>query len=250
MEPDRRLNDYIWPLPGIPGQVRLGFSRDESPVDRSYVLLLGDRQHRVKGASLRARHVFGANDRAIVFPQPLHLTPEVLRPGVDVKGDDVGFAQLNLLQFPQLGAVAGVVHSPYSAGERLAGVHFSRPLEDLWQKSLYPAFFVFELTLWVDRHALRPRLIPQVPPEDALIAGECLHHTLDVFFQPGILLRVGQRQCSRTLHPTGIMDSRNGRMLRTKARERVPAGIEQYQQRADVMPRSDGQELVDATLKS
>jgi len=38
-------------------------------------------------------------------------------------------------------------------------------------------------------------------------------------------------------------------MLGAGLRQRVPAGIEKHEQRADVMARREGEELVDATAK-
>src|SRR6266536_4927252 len=114
VEPDGRLVQHIGMLPRLPGQVRLRPAGDEPPVDHADPLPLRDRQYRLERASHRARHVLRANHRSVVPLEPRDLTPEVLRPAVVVKGDDIGLAQLNLLQRTEVGAVRRGVDRPHA----------------------------------------------------------------------------------------------------------------------------------------
>ncbi len=58
-------------------------------------------------------------------------------------------------------------------------------------------------------------LIPEIPGQNARITGKRTYNALDVFFKPRILGRVSKNLRSGSLHPTGIVHTRNGRMLRT-----------------------------------
>ena len=99
VKPHRRLVENIRMLPRFPRKIRLRFARNKSPVDRSHALLLRNRQHCVKGAPHRTRHVFCADYRPVILFQPRHLTFKVFRPTVIVKSDNVRLPQLNRLQF-------------------------------------------------------------------------------------------------------------------------------------------------------
>jgi hypothetical protein len=51
MEPHGRLNKNIRSLFGIPWQVGLRLARNQTPVDRRYVILIGNMERTVKGTS-------------------------------------------------------------------------------------------------------------------------------------------------------------------------------------------------------
>src|ERR1019366_1637922 len=82
--------------------------------------------------------------------------------------------------------------------------------------------------------AIRSGFVPDIPAEDAVIFGEGAYDSLHVLFEPQILARVIQRLRARTLDPPGVMHAGNGSMLRAQFRQRIPAGIEKYEQWANV----------------
>src|SRR5260370_14466961 len=94
VKPHRRLVEDVGMLPRLPRQIRLRLTSNESPVDDADPLLLCDGQYRVKGAAHGTRHVFRADHWTVVLFQPRHLAPEVFRPTVVMKSDDVGLAEL------------------------------------------------------------------------------------------------------------------------------------------------------------
>ena len=89
-------------------------------------------------------------------------------------------------------------------------------------------------------------LVPEVPGEDAGIVGECADDALDVALEARILRWIGEDFSARSLHPAGVVDAGNGRMLRAELGVRVPAGVEEDKDGADVMACGDGQKSVDA----
>ena len=125
-------------LPRLPRQLRLRLAGDESPIDRPDPFLLGNGQHRVKRATHRTDHVLGADYRPVVLLKPRHLTLEVLRPAIVMKRDYVRLAQLNLLQFTQVGSVTRDVDGPHAAGERLHGIRFTAPTRTLAAEAPLP----------------------------------------------------------------------------------------------------------------
>ena len=95
VEPDGRFAADVGMLPGIPGKVGLRFSGDQSPVDGGDVLLFRQRKNGLEGAPCGPGHVFGAQQWAMILPQPLHVFFEIFRRSVIVKGNYVGKFQLN-----------------------------------------------------------------------------------------------------------------------------------------------------------
>src|SRR4051812_20024218 len=213
MEPDRWLFEYIGMLPRVPRQIGLGFSCDEAPVDHAHPLLLCHGQESVERAPPRTSHVFGADDRPVLPFEPADLPLEIFRPAVVVKGDDVGLAELTLPDVVQVSAIGAGLDTTHATGERLAGIYRPGPLEDLRQERLDPRFLVPQLVFAIGVRVCCSRLIPEVPRENSRVAGVRAEDTLHVPLEPWILTRVGQRSCSRTLDPAGVVDSGNRGML-------------------------------------
>src|SRR5579864_6184733 len=116
MKPNGWFIDDIRMPPGIPRVIRLRLSSDETPIYRADFIFLGDRQYRIKGAAGTARHVLGAEHRAIKFLQEQNLLLEAFWPSVIVKGDHIGVLQLHLLRLGQ-GRPLHEVNVPDSAGQ-------------------------------------------------------------------------------------------------------------------------------------
>ena len=93
-------------------------------------------------------------------------------------------------------------------------------------------------------------LVPHIPAQDAIVFCEAADDVLHIAFQAGILRGIGQRRLAGPLYPAGIVHPGNRRVLRAELVGRVPAGIEQDQQRLDVMPGGDRQEGINAFLEA
>ncbi len=232
-------------LPRLPRIIRLRLPRYESPVDRSNVLVLCERKDLVKRAPGGTRHVLGADDRAMQFPQPNDLGFERFRPAVVVKGNYIRLAQLNPLNLIRRFILRNI-DVPNSAGQRLCGMHLPRPLERLRQQVRHARQLLGHLHLGfgIASRRIRAGFVPNIPPEDAIIFGKSANHPLHVGLQAGHLRAI--RQCFRagTLHPSGIVHTRNRRMLRPKLRTWIPARIEKHQQRSNMMMRRNRQKLI------
>ncbi len=70
----------------------------------------------------------------------------------------------------------------------------------------------------------------------AKAADDALH----VGFEFRVVSGVGEAGATRILHPAGVVHAGNGRTLRPELWIRIPAGIEQHQQRLDAVFRGDG----------
>ena len=68
-------------------------------------------------------------------------------------------------------------------------------------------------------------------------------HAFDVALEARILRGIGENFGARSLHPAGVMHAGNRRMLRAELGMRIPAGVEEHKDRADVMAGGDGEEL-------
>ena len=67
----------------------------------------------------------------------------------------------------------------------------------------------------------------------------------DVGLQPRIRRRILQRLRARSLHPAGVVHAGRRRVLLAELRVRIPARIEEHEQRLDVVLRGDVEEPVD-----
>ena len=115
VEPFGGLAVGIRMLPGIPGQEGLRFAGDQAPVDGGDFVFFRDGQDSFEGAALRAGHIFGAKDRAVVAFQPLDALLEFGGRAVVVEGNDIGVVELDALHGREL-FVAGPVAFPDAAG--------------------------------------------------------------------------------------------------------------------------------------
>jgi hypothetical protein len=106
--------------------------------------------------------------------------------------------------------------------------------------------FYRQLLLRIAAGIVRPGLVPKIPAEDAIVVGESADDAFNVCLQPRILVWIGQRRGAWALNPSRVVDAGNRWMLRAEARMRIPAGIEEHQQRTNVMLRGDGQKLIKA----
>lgn len=86
------------------------------------------------------------------------------------------------------------------------------------------------------------------PAEDAIVVCEAPDDAGDVRFQAlvGGARGVGQGVGARRLDPPGVVHPGRRAPLRPERRERVPAAVEQHQQRADLVPVADAEELLEA----
>jgi hypothetical protein len=75
------------------------------------------------------------------------------------------------------------------------------------------------------------RLVPDIPAEDALVFAERADHALHVDLELRVVSGVGETRAAGALHPAGVVHAGNGRMLRAQLRIRVPAGVEEHEQR-------------------
>src|SRR3989475_12268546 len=96
-----------------------------------------------------------------------------------MKGDDVGFAELNPRKLSQVCTVGRSVHATDSAGERLRGIGFARPSKHLGQEGDYAGGLVFQFFLRIAAGGVGAGLVPKVPGEDAVGLWERPPHTLD-----------------------------------------------------------------------
>ena len=113
-------------------------------------------------------------------------------------------------------------------------MHGASPGEDLGQE-LSDAFgFVGGLFWIVVAAAFVVGLVPEVPAEDAVVSCEGADDAFDVGLELRFVGAVFEFSGTGTLHPAGVVDAGDGRMLRAEMRLRVPAGVEEDKQGADV----------------
>src|SRR6202140_5974471 len=93
-------------------------------------------------------------------------------------------------------------------------------------------------------------LIPQVPTQNAIIIAELTQHSRDIVVQNAAITAVTEVLSTRALHPPGVGHSRSWRTLRTRPRERIPAGVEQDKEWFDAVVCRDGDELRQTALKA
>src|ERR1019366_6173748 len=89
-----------------------------------------------------------------------------------------------------------------------------------------------------------------VPSQNARVVGKRTDHSLHISLQVRVLGGIFQSRRSRALHPSRIVYTRDGRMLRTKFGTRIKTGVKQNQHGPNVMLRSDGQERINSLLKA
>ena len=247
MEPDRRLGEHVRPLPGVPRQVGLGFARDQAPVDGGHVVLVCHGQRRVKGASVAASHVFGAENGPAQRLKLADTALEDLGPIVAVEGDHVRLGELNPGRLTFAARVRPVA-CPDAAGERLGGVYAARPGEGERQQLIDAAYLGGNISDPVA--ALVVGLVPDVPGEHAGIVGKSADDATHVGGEFQLDLWIEEALLAWALHPAGVMDAGDGRVLRTEVRSGLPAGVEQDEDGADVMPTGDGEKGVEALLEA
>src|SRR6185437_5745309 len=238
MEPDGGLDEHVGALPGVPGKIGLRLAVDEAPVDGGDVIAPGDGEHGVEGGTGAASHVFGAEDGAVEGLELLDAGLEAFGPVVVVEGDDVGFGELNFCGGVLACGVAPVV-MPDTAGEWLRGMRGACPLENARKKLVDAAHFgdgIFSEAVIVGV----VRLVPEVPGKDAGDVGA------EFGFNGG----VDQTREAGTLHPAGVVNAGDGRVLWTEVRVGLPAGVEENEERADVMLGGDGEKGVEAFLEA
>src|SRR5262249_735974 len=89
-----------------------------------------------------------------------------------------------------------------------------------------------------------------IPSEDAIVFRKRSDDSLHISLEAWDLSRIGKGLVTRALHPSGIVNARGRIVLLAQARSRVPAGVEEHQQRPDMVLGSDGQKLIEALLES
>ena len=248
VEPDGGLGEDVGFLPGVPGEVGLGFAGDEAPVDGADVVLFGDGEAVVEGAASAAGHVLRANDGAVVALEFEDAGFKLFGPAVVVEGDDVGLFELDFGDGTQLGGVAPIA-GPDAAGEGLGGVDRAGPGEGPGEKGGDEGVLVGGLAGGGGVVAV-VGLVPDVPAEDAVVVGEGSDDAFDVGFELRLVGGVGEFFGTGTLDPAGVVDAGNGRVLGTEVWVGLPAGVEEDEQGADVVFGGDGEEGVEAALEA
>src|SRR5947209_10744911 len=251
VEPHRRLllRVRIRMLPRIPRQPRLRFARHQPPIDRRHFVLLGDRQNALERAPVRPRHILRAQDGPLILLQPFHPLLELLRLAVTVEGNDVGLLHLNLLDGTQL-IRRRPVPLPQPRRDRLRRPPRPCILENLRQQRQHQLFLIRLLYPAITRLVQIVRLVPHVPRQNPVVVRERQNQLLHILQNPQLLLGIGQRHASGTLHPPRIVDALLRRPLMEQLRERIPAGIQQHKDRLDVVLLRHTQKPVDALPES
>src|SRR4030095_6397699 len=97
-----------------------------------------------------------------------------------------------------------------------------------------------------DMRLIYRRLVPDVPSQNAAIAGVRSNDAADVRLQ--LLVPGGAFQALSTwcLHPARVVNTWNRRMLRTEPRGGIPHAIEQHEYHSDVVALGNLEELRDA----
>jgi hypothetical protein len=93
-------------------------------------------------------------------------------------------------------------------------------------------------------------LVPQVPAQNPVIVAELGHHRRDVVMHDGDVLWITEAFGARALRPTRVVHAGPRRALASRARLRIPTGVEEYEQRFDAMARRDVDELPKACLEA
>ncbi len=91
-------------------------------------------------------------------------------------------------------------------------------------------------------------LVPDVPAEHARVLAEGGDNARHVGLEPRILLRILQRLRAGSLQPAGVVHARFRSVLLAEMRIRIPARIEEHEQRLDLVLRGDVEELIDSPL--
>ena len=129
------------------------------------------------------------------------------------------------------------------------GVDGARPPEHLRQQRGDEFHLVGAFDLAVDPRRV-VRFIPHVPSQHAVVVAELGHHPDDVVVQHPSVPAVGEVVGAGTLHPARVVHSGPRRALTAESGVRIPAGIEQDEQRLDAVMRCDVDELGEAELKA
>ena len=125
----------------------------------------------------------------------------------------------------------------------------ARPVEDAWEE--FVDTFHFGVTVFVEALVVGVvGLVPEIPGEDAGVVGEGGDDADDVVAELRLDGGVEKTSVAGALHPAGIVDAGDGRMLWAEVRVRLPAGVEENEDGADVMARGDGEEGVEAMVEA
>lgn len=128
-------------LPGVPRQIRLRLARDQTPVDCCYFVFLCDREDALKGAAPGARHVFRAQNGAVIFLQPADPLFELRRFAIVVKRENIRLLQLN---FPHAAKLVrrSPIPLPEATRQGLRGASFPSPCKHFGEKGENELYFV------------------------------------------------------------------------------------------------------------
>ena len=163
--------------------------------------------------------------------QPGDPLLELLAVVVVVEGDHVRRIQLDALHRREL-VIARPVSSPDTRREGLLGASRPCPLECLRQQREHELHLPARFLRSVAAVVRVVRLVPDVPAEDPLVPGEGRHDASYVGFEARVLRRILQGTRAGALQPAGIVHAWFRVALAPELRERIPAGIEQHQQRS------------------
>src|ERR1700758_5520280 len=95
------------------------------------------------------------------------------------------------------------------------------PREYLGQKPRDDFVFVFRFSMEVGGIVAVVGLVPEIPGQNAWVAGEGAYDSLDVSLEFWILSRVGKNLRSGSLHPAGVVHACNRWMLRPELWVRI-----------------------------
>lgn len=165
MEPHVRLAAVgMWIAPGI---ARVGLSGDQSPVDGNHVVAFEQGHDGAEETALCARHIFCASQGTTECLELLDLLLVVDGVMVVVIRDDVGVAQLKVVEWLEIFSI-----TPNAGSQRLLGVALAGPNEHIAQQRQRRGAMMAVA-----------RLIIEVPHEYTAVVAEGRENILNIAHQ-------------------------------------------------------------------
>ncbi len=252
MEPD---GGFGRALGRTPGEDRLGFAGDESPVVGGDAGFLEDGKASLEEALLVARHVFGAKNGT---PEGLELGDVGAKRGgrvVIVERDDIGLREGGALGMEEMALVFGksglvvggerVGFVPDADGERLGGRGGAGPGEDFRHQARAGAGFGV-----VAVKAAVAGFVVKVPAKDARVLAVAFQDIGDVAFKGGPPGGIHEDGDGGALRPAGVVDARGGGGLGAGFGLGPVAGIEKNQHGPDAAAGAKAEEIVEPPEKA
>src|SRR5258707_10974637 len=128
-------------------------------------------------------------------------------------------------------------------------MHRARPFEHACEQTEHNFGLGLRLEILEFAAVSIVRLVPYIPSEDSRIVRESADDALHVFFKARNLRGILERLGARTLHPAGIVNAGARVVLLAELWIGVPAGIEQNEERFDVVLRRNLEKGINALAK-